>query len=534
MTSDSIILSIIILAYLGVIGYFSLHGFRTTKSTKDYLVAGCSIHPFVMAMSYDAAFISTSSIVGFGGVAGQFGLGLLWLPFMNIAIGVFIAFIFFGRRTRKMGHSINAHTFPEFIGTRFDSKGLRISSSLIIFIFIPLYSGVVLIGGARFIEKIMGLNYNAALMIFAVIIALYVIIGGLKGVMYVDAFMGSIMVLGMIFLASVTYYKLGGIVEAHEKLTQMAPLVPAKLQALGHIGWTQMPELNSTWWWILVSSLMLGVGIGVLAQPQLAVRFMTVKSGKQLNRAVLIGSIFILLTAGVAYVVGALSNVWFYETQKQIAIKAAGGNCDLIIPLFIKTAMPKWFVYIFTITLLSAAMSTLSSLFHVTGTSIGHDFFCSVFKRHKDSMSITKAGIIFGIIVSVVLGYLLPPGIVARGTAIFLGVCAATFLPLYAAAIYWKRTTKSGVWASMLTGLGVSLFCLTFLHRKESAALGICKFLTGKTELISSHPWPYVDSIVISLPLSLLALVAVSLITKQFNYKHICKCFHEIGSIRKK
>ncbi len=158
MTTDTAILSIIILAYLGIISFFSLHGFRSTKNAKDYLVAGRSIHPFVMAMSYGAAFISTSAIVGFGGGAGQFGLGLLWLPFMNIAIGVFIAFIFFGRRTRKMGHSIEAHTFPEFIGRRFDSVGLRISSGLIIFLFIPLYSGVVLIGGARFIEKNHGLE----------------------------------------------------------------------------------------------------------------------------------------------------------------------------------------------------------------------------------------------------------------------------------------------------------------------------------------------------------------------------------------
>ena len=530
MTADRLILSGIILAYLICIGILSLRGYRKTKNHKDFLVAGGQIHPFVMAMSYGAAFISTSAIVGFGGVAGQFGLGLLWLPFMNIAIGVFIAFIFFGRRTRKMGHSINAHTFPEFLGIRFQSKPLRTFASLIIVCFIPLYSGVVLIGGARFIQEIMGIDYNVALIIFASVIAVYVIIGGLKGVMYVDALMGSIMVLGMIFLIYVTYDKLGGVVEAHEKLSSMSHLVPAKLKSLGHVGWTSMPSFNSTWWWVLVSSLMLGVGIGVLAQPQLAVRFMTVKSGKQLNRAVLIGSIFILLTAGVAYVVGALSNVWFYETQQQLAMQAAGGNRDLVMPTFIKTAMPPWFVYIFTITLLSAAMSTLSSLFHVTGTSIGHDFFCNVFNRHKDSMLFTKIGIIFGIIVSVVLGYVLAPGIVARGTAIFFGICAATFLPSYAAAIYWKGATRAGIWASIITGLSASLFCLTFLHKKESAALGICKLLTGKTELISCHPWPFVDPIVISLPLSILALILVSLMTQNFSEKHLQECFKGIGS----
>ncbi|MDD5728558.1 MAG: sodium:solute symporter family protein, partial [Victivallales bacterium] len=459
MTADHLILALIIIVYLVCIGTLSLCGYRKTKNHKDYLVAGGQIHPFVMAMSYGAAFISTSAIVGFGGIAGQFGLGLLWLPFMNIAIGVFIAFIFFGRRTRKMGHSINAHTFPEFLGIRFQSKSLRIFISLIIVTFIPLYSGVVLIGGARFIQQVMGINYNAALLMFAAVIAIYVIIGGLKGVMYVDALMGSIMVLGMFFLICVTYGRLGGIVEAHSKLTAMAPLVPAGLKRLGHVGWTAMPAFNSIWWWTLVSSLMLGVGFGVLAQPQLAVRFMTVKSGRQLNRAVLVGSVFILLTAGVAYVVGALSNVWFFETRQQLAIQAAGGNVDLIIPTFIKSAMPSWFVYIFTITLLSAAMSTLNSLYHVTGTSIGHDFFCNVFNRHQDSLLFTKCGIILGIIVSIIIGYVLAPGIVARGTAIFFGIRAATFLPAYGAAIYWKSATRAGIWASIITGLGASLFC---------------------------------------------------------------------------
>ena len=163
----------------------------------------------------------------------------------------------------------------------------------------------------------------------------------------------------------------------------MAPLVKERLPveyALGHRGWTVMPEFNSVWWWTLVSSLMLGVGIGALAQPQLAVRFMTVKSDRELNRAVRVGSFFILCTSGAAYMIGALSNVFFFATDKGfaensslLAIEAAGGNPDLIIPIFIREALPPLVLYIFALTMLSAAMSTLSSLFHVSGSSIGHD-----------------------------------------------------------------------------------------------------------------------------------------------------------------
>ena len=89
--SDMLILGVIIAFFLGAVAFLSYLGYRSTRSSKDYLVGGNSVHPFVMAMSYGAAFISTSAIVGFGGMAGLFGLGLLWLPFMNIAVGVLIA-----------------------------------------------------------------------------------------------------------------------------------------------------------------------------------------------------------------------------------------------------------------------------------------------------------------------------------------------------------------------------------------------------------------------------------------------------------
>lgn len=526
----------LIVLYLAVIGFLGYRGYRKTTSNKDYLLAGRSVHPFVMAMSYGAAFISTSALVGFGGIAGQFGMGLMWLVFMNIAIGVVVAFLFFGPRTRRIGLALDAHTFPEFMGNRFESKYLKVFLAAIIFLFMPLYSSVVLIGGARFLQEVMRIDYGWALAVFAVVVAVYVVFGGLKGVMYVDAMMGTIMVVGMLSLLVMCYWKLGGVVEAHRALTDMAPLVAERLPkeaALGHRGWTAMPEFNTVWWWTLVSSLMLGVGIGALAQPQLAVRFMTVRSTRELNRAVAIGSVFILCTAGAAYMVGALSNVFFYHSGKgiadgitgKLAIEAAGGNPDLIIPLFIREALPPTVLYVFALTLLSAAMSTLSALFHVTGSAIGHDLFHNLPGVRRDSMTVTRLGVIFGITMSVILGIILPPGIIARGTAIFFGVCAAAFLPTYCAAIWWRNATRFGVWLSISVGVGASLFGLVFLHRKESAALGICQALFGRTELVSQFPWPFVDALVYSLPLSFLALVIGSRFSAKPTPAHIKHCF---------
>ena len=113
---------VVVLIYLFFVIYLGWLGFKQTKTASDYLIAGRGVHPFVMALSYGATFISTSAIVGFGGVAGMFGMSLLWLTFLNIFIGIFISFVFLGGRTRKMGHHLGAHTFPELLGRRFKSK----------------------------------------------------------------------------------------------------------------------------------------------------------------------------------------------------------------------------------------------------------------------------------------------------------------------------------------------------------------------------------------------------------------------------
>ncbi len=528
------ILTIIVVLYLFVIGYLGYYGYRRTKNALDYLVAGRSIHPFVMAVSYGATFISTSAIVGFGGAAAFFGMGLLWLTFLNIFVGIAIAFIVFGKRTRKMGHNLDVHTFPELLGRRFNSTFIQGFAGLVVFVFMPLYSAAVLIGAARFIEMTFSttINYNVALLIYTLIITAYVLAGGLKGVMYTDALQGSIMFMGMAALLVLTYAKLGGVVNAHQSLAGLLPQVPEKLSALGHLGWTHMPKPGSNLWWNLVSTIVLGVGVGVLTQPQLAVRFMTVKSNKEINRGVAIGGIFILMMTGVAFIVGALSNVYFFNNPAfgKISLAVAGGNIDKIIPLYINSAMPVWFVYLFMLTLLSAAMSTTSSQFHSMGTAIGRDFFEKTLLRGKTSkytILITRIGIVIGVLVTVLLGYKLPGSVIAVATAIFFGLCANTFLPTYVGTLFWKGMTKAGAIASMLAGFCGTAFWLLFIHQKESEAIGLCKFIFDKPTL-AQYPWTVVDPIVAILPVSFAVALLVSLITKKPSKDYIEHCFKHL------
>ncbi len=219
------ILLLFLVVYLATTFYVAYLGYRKNSQTEGYMLAGRQVHPAIMALSYGAAFISTSAIIGFGGVAASLGMGLLWLAFLNIFFGIFIAFVVFGPRTRRMGLNLGAITYPEFIGKRFQSKFVQAYSGLLISIFMPLYAASVIIGSGRFLETTLGVNYNVALLIFTVIIAAYVIKGGLLSVMYVDAMQAIIMLLGMGFLLVYTYSKLGGVVEAHQALTDMANLV---------------------------------------------------------------------------------------------------------------------------------------------------------------------------------------------------------------------------------------------------------------------------------------------------------------------
>ncbi len=524
---------IITLLYLGVIFYLGFKGWQSTKKSTDYMLAGRQMNPFVMAMSYGATFVSTSAIIGFGGAAGLFGFSLLWLTLATIVVGVFIAMVFFGRKTRRMGLALGSHTFPELLGRRYQSRFIQGFAGLIIFLFIPVYAAAVLIGISRMLEISFSIPYEYALIAITVILAVYVITGGMKAVMYTDAFQGMIMALMMIILLVSAYSMLGGITEAHQTLTDMVSLVPAKLQKGGLIGWTQGAEFGTPIWLVIYTTIVYGVGIGVLAQPQLCVRFMTVPSDRELNRAVLYGGIFIPLMTGVAFLVGALSNAVFYQSSGKISIAVAGGNMDKIIPMYIENMMPPWFSAVFLLAMFAAGMSTLSSQYHVGGTSLGRDF-CERFIKVSGikSVKVTQIGVAVTLIAAIIWAWILPPSIIARATAFFFGLCAASFLPIYCLALYWKGATKAGAIVSMVGGFASSMFWLLFVHKKEAAAIGLCEKLFGQTTLVSSAgkgSWvwllQWVDPNVVALPVSLILAVGISLITRKMSEEHLDYCW---------
>ncbi|MFA0816619.1 MAG: sodium:solute symporter [Anaerofustis sp.] len=537
---------IILIVYLFILTLLGFVGFKQTKTSQDYLLAGRKTHPLIMALSYGATFISTSAIVGFGGLAANMGMGLLWLTFLNVFIGVFIAFVFFGKRTRRIGHTLDAHTFPELIGKRFNSKFIQGYAALLIFICMPIYSAAVIKGGANFIQTYFGMSYYAALLFFVAIVAIYVWMGGMKGVMYTDAFQGAIMFFAMIVLLFVAYGKLGGVASAHAQLTALfgqsdVQSAMAKSIQTGFQGWTSMPKAGSSMWWSMISTIVMGVGIGALAQPQMIVRFMTVKSNKELNRGVLSGGIFILAMAGIAYVVGALSNVLLYQSTGSISIVAAGGVSDNIIPLFIKTYLPDWFSSIFLICMLAAAMSTISSQFHTMGTAAGRDLYEKTLGKTGNTMMITRVGILIVIVMSTAIAWFsnglpIAEGIIAKFTSIFFELTTAAFLPMYIGALYFRKMPRAAAKASMIAG-SVSWFIWTFFIHSNASYFQICNLVFGKTSLVlntSLQSWSMVGTTMIALPVSILAMAIVWIIyaakkKSDLDPSYIEGCFAGIG-----
>ena len=507
VTVDVIVLGVATAVFLAITILLGYLGFRRTKTVEDYLLAGRDSHPVIIALSYGATFISTSAIVGFGGVAANLGMGLIWLTVLNIGAGVLIAFVVFGRRTRTLGQKLGAVTFPDLMGKCYQSPFMQYGTGIVILAGMPLYTSAILIGGARFIETTLGVPYTTALLAFAAIVAVYVVYGGLIAVMYTDAFQGLVMLVGMSILLVLTYVYLGGIETAHQALDAMTPLVPQALAAQGHLGWTSMPALGSPIWFTLVTTLVLGVGIGVLAQPQLVVRFMCAKDDRTLNRAVAVGGPFLLMMTGVAFTVGALTNVWFQKTGGQIAVAAAGGNVDAVIPLFINQAMPDIFIVVFMLTLLSAAMSTLASLFHAMGSAL----ICDVWSRGRacsHSVRNNQVGCLVMMIASVALAFLMPESIIARATAMFMGLCASAFLPIFAVAVLSKRPQPVAAKASFVTGTSVWLLWTVFIHAAEAKPIGLSQALFGMPTLLGA-PWTAIDPLVIALPLSALVIIGV-------------------------
>jgi len=208
---DMIYFIVFMALFAGLFGIIGFFGYKKTKTAEDYFVAGRKMGSIIIAFSYGATFISAVQ-------------SILWLALLNILVGILIAFIVYGFRTRKMGLSLKAVTLPEILGNRFNSTRLQATSGLIIAIFMIAYTSAVFLAISSLFVVTFGIPYEVCVIIFTIVVGIYIIVGGLYAVMWTHAIQGVLMVVGMLILTVGIYGMLGGVGPAHEAAADMTPI----------------------------------------------------------------------------------------------------------------------------------------------------------------------------------------------------------------------------------------------------------------------------------------------------------------------
>lgn len=513
------------------------YGYKNTKNNQEFLLGRSKAGPIIIALSYGSTFLSASAVIGFGGQAAVHGMSLIWLCFLNLFVGLIVAFLVFGGPTRRKGRELGASTYADLLGKIYKSKGIRAFTAILIIVMMPIYAAAVLKGGVNSLATIAGLNeyYNYILIALSVIVAVYVVYGGIIAVMYNDAFQAAIMFAGMAVILIVTYAHFGGVSAGNG---QLVDLWNQKFSEMGSIpgtsegfnGWTNFSSLGSKEWMTVVTTFLLGVGIGALTQPQLAVRFMSAKTDRDLNKSLLVGSIFMIVIVGSAYTVGALSNVYFFEEHGMISYtyitSEKGLGTDFIIPQFILeifdgVTFGDVFVSLFLLSLVCAAISTISALLHTIGAAGGYDLYTLYqnkkgrMKGDSQNLNLNRAFIVVIMVLMVVYCYLMPKDIIAKATSVFMGMTAAALLPAYFHALYSKNPDRKAAIASITAGTLSYLFLALFVNTGTSVFLPVCKLLTGDAVIFPDSIWASIDPLVVSLPLSIVVMVVSLAISKR-------------------
>ncbi|GAV25252.1 sodium:solute symporter [Carboxydothermus islandicus] len=421
-----------------VSGFF---GFKKTKTVDDFILGGRKVGPWLSAFAYGTTYFSAVLFIGYAGKVGfSFGLPALWIALGNAVIGSFLAWKILAKPTRQMTQQLNARTMPEFLAKRYDFPLYKPLAALIIFIFLVPYSASVYMGLSYLFEAVFGLPYLFALLLMAGLTAIYLLLGGYFAVALTDFIQGIIMLLGVFLMVGylVNTPEVGGISS-----------IASKLSAIN-------PDFTSLWGGQGFSSLlflMLLTSFGSWGLPQMVQKFYAIRDEKAITPATWVSTLFALIIAGGAYFTGALTPLFF----KSLPVDPATGKPtpDLLIPQLIAQHLPEWVAALILLLVLSASMSTLSSLVLVSSSAVAVDLLgeTSLFKGKGESqIFVLRLLTILFIALSVVIA-LLKPAIILSLMAISWGAVAGSFLAPYFCGLFFRRVNAVGALAGTLTGL---------------------------------------------------------------------------------
>ncbi|AKQ41917.1 proline: sodium symporter [Aurantiacibacter atlanticus] len=416
---------------------------RSTEDSEGYLLGGRNLHPAVAALSAGASDMSGWLLLGLPGALYATGLVEAWIG-IGLFVGAVVNWIVVAPRLRQQTVDYgNALTIPEFLANRFPDKAvaLRVVSAIIIVVFFAVYSAAGLVGGGLLFEstfidgQVMGFSpYMAGVMLTALVVLAYTMVGGFLAVSLTDFVQGCIMVLALVVMPLVVLYGQGGggIGQMTQTLKSMDPDFLSWFSGLSVIGF-----LSAVAW-----------GLGYFGQPHIIVRFMAVREGGipaarniglSWMAVALIGALGIGL-AGRAYV----------ERNPALTLE----NPETIFILLANTLFHPFVTGFLLAALLAAIMSTISSQLLVSSSSLAEDFYRLFLKKNaseREMVNVGRVSVALVAVAAIVIASDPESGVLALVANAWAGFGAA-FGPLIILSLTWKRMTGAGAVAGLVTG----------------------------------------------------------------------------------
>ena len=504
---EMIVKLVLLFVFFAVMVTVGVKSRKSATSIDGFVLGGRNVGPWLTAFAYGTSYFSAVVFVGYAGQFGwRYGLASTWIGLGNAVIGSLLAWVVLGRRTRIMTHHLEAATMPDFFGKRFQSNALRIAASAIVFIFLIPYTASLYNGLSRLFGMSFDIPYTVCVILMATLTGVYVILGGYMATAINDFIQGIIMIGGIIAVIGAVLHGQGGFMEAVKSLAQLESDVPVTMGQPGAFTSFFGPDPLNLLGVIILTSL------GTWGLPQMVHKFYTIKNEKAVKIGTVISTVFAVIISGGCYFLGGFGRLF-----DSPAIYAENGSMafDAIIPAMLST-LPDVLIGIVVILVLSASMSTLSSLVLTSSSTLTLDFIKGNIVKdlsEKKQLMIMRVLIVFFIVISVILA-LDPPTFIAQLMGISWGALAGAFLAPFMYGLFWKGTTALSVWASFITGVGITVLNMFF------------KFISSP-----------INAGAIAMIVGLIVVPVVSLITPKMDKKkvdEIFTCYDEEVQVKRK
>lgn len=442
---------LLVLIFVGVAVGVGIYCRRSTSTVDGFILGGRNVGPWMSAFAYGTSYFSAVVFVGYAGQFGfKYGIAAVWAGIGNAILGSLLAWWVLGPRTREMTHRLGAQTMPEFFGERFKSKGLRIAAAAIIFVFLIPYTASVYNGLSRLFGMAFGLPYDVCVIGMAVVTCIYVVVGGYMATVMNDFIQGIVMLIGIVAVIAAVLAGNGGFAESIIQLSQ----IPAEGTALeGAFVSMFGPDLFNLLGVVVLTSL------GTWGLPQMVQKFYAIKSGPAVKQGAIISTLFAFVVAGGSYFLGGFGRLY----SDQIEYAADGTPVyDSIIPTML-SSLPDILIGIVIVLVLSASMSTLSSLVLTSSSTLTIDVIKgNIVKNMSEKKQLTymRVLLVAFIVISAALAlvqYHSSIVFIAQLMSYSWGALAGAFLGPFLWGLYSGRISKAAVWCSFIVGVGLTV-----------------------------------------------------------------------------